>query len=229
MPVLTHAGCNQGACHGAASGKGGFKLSLLGYDPDADYLAITRANWARRVSVAQPEQSLLLRKPTLTVAHRGGKRLDAGGADYRLLRDWIEAGMPAPNPKEPAVANLEMTPSERTLGIGGEQRFAVAATYTDGSKRDVTAQTLFTASDETVATVTPGGEAKVTGNGEGAIIVRYQGLVGTARVISPYGQALGNRKGEKEKRRKGEGETEEREQQEHNRQSAIENRKSTIL
>ena len=29
VPVLTQAGCNAAACHGAATGKGGFKLSLL--------------------------------------------------------------------------------------------------------------------------------------------------------------------------------------------------------
>ena len=42
LPVLTKAGCNTGACHGAATGQGGFKLSLLGYDPDQDHEAITR-------------------------------------------------------------------------------------------------------------------------------------------------------------------------------------------
>ena len=33
VPVLTKAGCNAGACHGAAVGRGGFKLSLYGGDP----------------------------------------------------------------------------------------------------------------------------------------------------------------------------------------------------
>lgn len=37
IPVLTKAGCNTGACHGAAIGRGGFKLSLYGSDPVADY------------------------------------------------------------------------------------------------------------------------------------------------------------------------------------------------
>ena len=187
IPVLTRAGCNGGACHGAASGKGGFKLSLSGYDPDADYTSITRGAFGRRVEVARPANSLLLRKPLLMVAHRGGKRLDVSGADYRLLRDWIAAGMPGPLPAAPTVTRLEVTPPIRTLGMGKTQRFAVQALFSDGSRHDVTPQTIFTASDETVATVTPGGEAKVTGNGEGAILVRYQGLVATARVISPYG------------------------------------------
>ena len=35
--VFSKIGCNTGACHGALAGKGGFKLSLRGYDPDADF------------------------------------------------------------------------------------------------------------------------------------------------------------------------------------------------
>ena len=42
IPVLTKAGCNSGPCHGAAAGKNGFKLTLRGYDPEADYLMLTR-------------------------------------------------------------------------------------------------------------------------------------------------------------------------------------------
>ncbi|HEX4150034.1 MAG TPA: hypothetical protein VHY20_13640, partial [Pirellulales bacterium] len=41
MAVLSKAGCNQGTCHGNQQGKNGFKLSLRGEDPAADYLAIT--------------------------------------------------------------------------------------------------------------------------------------------------------------------------------------------
>src|SRR5262245_12456799 len=37
VPVLTKAGCNQGACHGSQHGRGGFKLSLLGFDPSFDH------------------------------------------------------------------------------------------------------------------------------------------------------------------------------------------------
>jgi hypothetical protein len=190
IPVLTRAGCNQGACHGAASGKGGFKLSLLGYDPVLDYDAITRANRARRVSPTQPDSSLLLLKPTLTVFHRGGRRLARGTADYRLLRDWIAGGMPGPNPAEPHVTGLNVMPAVRTLAVGQTQRFIVYARYSDGVVCDVTDETLFTASDETVASVAPIGEAKAAGPGEGAVVIRYQSLVGTARVISPYGPPI---------------------------------------
>ena len=33
VPILSRLGCSAGACHGAAQGKGGFRLSLRGYAP----------------------------------------------------------------------------------------------------------------------------------------------------------------------------------------------------
>lgn len=187
LPVLTRAGCSQGGCHGAAAGKGGFKLSLQGYDPEADYEAITRSAGARRVAPAQPENSLLLRKPTMAVLHRGGKVLEVGSPAYRLLVDWIAGGMPAPKPKEPGVAMLQVVPPVRTLTVGQKQRFRVLARFTDGTRRDVSPETLFSGSDGAVARVTPDGQATVVGKGEAAVLVRYRDRVATATVISPFG------------------------------------------
>ncbi len=186
MPVLTKNGCNSGACHGAGAGKGGFKLSLLGYDPNADYAVITRGSGARRVAPAQPEASLLLRKPTFAVSHKGGQRFRVGSSEYRLLRDWIASGMPGPSAKDPHVIGLEPVPAVRTLEVGSTQRITIWARYSDGKRRDATGQTVFTASDESVAGVTANGEATVHGAGEGAIVLRYQGLVATARIVSPF-------------------------------------------
>src|SRR5262245_6565102 len=64
VPVLTKVGCNSGTCHGSQYGKGRFKLSLLGYDPDLDYRSICKDGRGRRVTRARPEQSLILRKPS---------------------------------------------------------------------------------------------------------------------------------------------------------------------
>lgn len=186
MPVLTKSGCNMGACHGAGAGKGGLKLSLLGYDPDADYEVITRGAGARRVAPAQPENSLLLRKPAFTVFHKGGQRFRVGSPEYRLLRDWIAAGMPGPTPKDLRVVSIAAVPLTRTLTPGQTQRITVWAKYNDGTRRDATGQTIFTASDESVASVGPNGEAKVNGAGEGAIVLRYQSVVATATLTSPY-------------------------------------------
>ena len=94
MPALTKMGCNQGACHGSQFGKGGFKLSLLGFDPEADYDAIVKDLKGRRIQFSVPTDSLILRKPTLSIPHGGGQRFGVGSPVYDLLLSWIAAGAP---------------------------------------------------------------------------------------------------------------------------------------
>src|SRR5262249_48109810 len=60
LPALTKAGCNGGACHGAAAGKGGLKLTLRGFDPLSDYDVLTRQAMGRRVVAGDPAHSLML-------------------------------------------------------------------------------------------------------------------------------------------------------------------------
>src|SRR5215208_7396585 len=94
MPVLSKAGCNAGACHGNKSGKGGFKLSLRGQEPEQDYLVLTRDTFARRTNPLDPDQSLILLKPTTSIAHEGGLRFSRDAQEYQILRKWIAAGTP---------------------------------------------------------------------------------------------------------------------------------------
>ncbi len=101
MPVLTRLGCNQGACHGSQHGKGGFKLSLLGFEPESDYTLIVKSAEQRRVTPFAPEESLILLKPTLAVAHGGGKRLEQGSEAYSLIALWLEQGAPGPREEDP--------------------------------------------------------------------------------------------------------------------------------
>src|SRR5262245_18328965 len=89
MPILAKAGCNSGACHGAASGKKGFKVSLRGYDPATDYVTLTRGTEGRRLNLNDPAQSLLVLKPTGLVMHEGGKRFEPDSAYARTLIRWI--------------------------------------------------------------------------------------------------------------------------------------------
>src|ERR1044071_783992 len=90
MAVLSKAGCNLGACHGNFNGKGGFRLSLRGEDPAADYETLTRGADQRRVNLLDPQASLILQKPTGQVVHQGGLRFNRESIEYRLLRQWIE-------------------------------------------------------------------------------------------------------------------------------------------
>ena len=99
QPILTARGCNQGACHGKARGQNGFQLSLLGFDPDFDFAAITQQARGRRVFPAAPERSLLLLKATGQLPHGGGKRLEPGGDDYSTL---LAAGSPQGTPRRVA-------------------------------------------------------------------------------------------------------------------------------
>ena len=52
MGLFGRAGCNSGSCHGSFQGRGGFRLSLFGYDPEKDYDALTREALGRLKRVA---------------------------------------------------------------------------------------------------------------------------------------------------------------------------------
>ncbi|MGH9672856.1 MAG: Ig-like domain-containing protein, partial [Bryobacteraceae bacterium] len=115
IPVMTKAGCNQGACHGALAGKNGFKLTLRGYDPEVDYDTLTRQSQGRRVSLAEPAASLILQKAVFAIPHGGGKRFRDDSLEYRVVGEWIAAGAPPPASKDPEVTGLEVYPSSAVL------------------------------------------------------------------------------------------------------------------
>lgn len=92
MPVLSKTGCNSGGCHGKATGQNGFKLSVFGFDPSADYDSLVKEGRGRRVFPAVPEKSLLLLKPVALVPHGGGKRMQVASRDHQVLFEWIRQG-----------------------------------------------------------------------------------------------------------------------------------------
>src|SRR5579872_1868949 len=92
-PILNKVGCTQGACHGAAKGKNGFKLSLRGYDPQFDYEALLYDLSGRRFNRAEPGKSLMLLKPTMDVAHGGGLRFEKNSDYYKIIYTWISQGV----------------------------------------------------------------------------------------------------------------------------------------
>src|SRR4051794_37256717 len=152
-PVLTRLGCNSGSCHGKLAGQNGFKLSLRGYAPELDYLAITRDARGRRIAKSRPRESLLLAKPLMRVPHKGGHRLTVGTPEYRTLLDWIAAGAPGPSGHEPAVVRIVVEPASRTYAPDEQQDLAVRAEYSDGGRRDVTSLALFKSNEEGLARV----------------------------------------------------------------------------
>jgi len=186
QPVLAKMGCNQGACHGALAGKGGFKLSLRGYDATADYFSITRAARGRRIEPTDPGRSLILAKPTMAVPHKGGLRFEVDSPSYGILAEWIASGAPPPSEDDPRITDLEAIPGKVTLRPGASQRVVVRAKYSDGSERDVTRWARFTATNEAVATVDEEGRMTATGHGGGAVSVWYASKLATVRITSPY-------------------------------------------
>jgi len=186
LPILTKAGCNAGACHGAAIGQAGFKLSLLGYDPRTDYDTLTRELSGRRIDLASPAESLVLRKATRSIRHKGGHRIDVGSDDYRTLIAWIESGAPY-GPMELRVTQIEVSPSDVLLaGPGGSVRLKVTATLSGGGREDVTSHALYDSNDEGVVEADEGGKLTVVRRGPAAVMVRYGGQVAAVRVASPF-------------------------------------------
>ncbi|MBG89403.1 MAG: S-layer protein [Verrucomicrobiales bacterium] len=187
LPVFSKQGCNSGGCHGALAGKGGFRLSLNGYDPPSDHHNITRAARGRRIEKAAPGRSLLLTKPTTAVKHKGGRRLSPGSRDYDILAQWIIGGAKAPKDGDAKLARLEVFPERIVLKPGEKHPLSVRAIYTDGTEEDVTPWSRFSATDATVAEVDKKtGEISVVGHGEGAITVWFSSQIVIARVTAPY-------------------------------------------
>src|SRR6187402_3423698 len=137
--VIAKAGCNLGTCHGNATGKGGFKMSLRGSDLDLDYAALTQDVNGRRINFFDPERSLMLQKSTQALAHEGGKRFDANSWEYSVLRDWIAQGAKRQVDGEPKIEKLEVTPRGQILvEPASDVQVKAVATFSDGSQRDVT-------------------------------------------------------------------------------------------
>jgi hypothetical protein len=188
VPIFTKLGCNSGGCHGKASGQNGFKLSLLGFEPDVDYSALVKEARGRRVNAAVPDQSLLLLKAAGGMAHGGGKRMEVGSDEYKSIRRWVAAGLPFGQPDDPVVTKITIFPEQRTLPRNSRQQFAVYAHYSDDSVEDITRRAQYDSNDTDVATVDGNGLVRTLAlSGEAAIMARYQGQVTIFRATVPLG------------------------------------------
>lgn len=175
VPVLTKLGCNSGGCHGKATGQNGFKLSLLGYEPDLDYEAIVHESRGRRLFPAAPQRSLLLLKATGAIAHGGGKRLDAASDDYQTILRWVENGAHPAKVSDPVLERITVTPERRDFDTEvRKQPLRIIAHFSGGTSRDVTRQAVYQPNEPDLAEVSDAGVVQVKKrSGLFAVMVRY--------------------------------------------------------
>ncbi len=186
VPLLSRYQCNSSGCHGKAEGQNGFKLSVFGFDPPADYASLVKESRGRRVLPSAPEASLLLRKMSGQAAHGGGARIRAGTVAYETIRGWVAAGMPFGAADAPHVESVRVEPAERQLTPHGARQLRVLARWSDGRVGDVTALARFQSNNDALATVDADG--LVTAGdvpGEAAIMASFMNAMDTCRVLVP--------------------------------------------
>ena len=182
VSILTLKGCNGSACHGSPAGQGGFKLSLFGYDIGADHDAIIAGGERKRVDLEDPEQSLLLRKPTFQEAHGGGRLMEADSEEYETILSWLRQGAPFGS-RGARLERLELYPSERVLvGSGAEQRMVAVGRLSDGSTRDMTRAVRYFSDDSGIAEIAPDGTLAAASRGLVTVTARAMGKVATSQI-----------------------------------------------
>lgn len=186
LPVLTAYGCNMGACHGKQRGQNGFQLSLLGFDPDFDFAALTQDARGRRLFPAAPQQSLLLQKSVASLPHGGGKRFEVGSDAYAVLLAWIRQGAARAIAEEPKLDRVALGQSEFSLLPEEQQKLRVVAHYSDGTSRDVTSMATYLSNEAAVVSVSDHGQLTAGPlPGETAIMARYMNHICVANVAIP--------------------------------------------
>lgn len=191
MPHLQKAGCAAGNCHAKPEGQNNFKLSVFGYDPANDYQEIIRDDRGRRVFLAAPEESLILKKATGTVPHEGGAILRKDSLPYQILVTWLKQGAPFAIAGEPTLVSVAVEPREGRYKKSQKQPLKVTATFTDGQTKDVTPLTEFLSQDKEMAQVDEHGIVEVGDtSGEGVVLVRYMGHVDMTRITVPSDKIL---------------------------------------
>jgi len=184
LPILTRAGCNTGACHGAAAGQQGFHLSLWGSDPAADLLAIRHEARGRRVNLARPELSLLWRKATGELDHDGGGPLTADSPAGLLVLDWIGQG--APRGAERRLVTFEVNAGPPLCAVGESRPLAASAHFNDGTMQDVSQTVVWTARDPALLDLTPEGVARPLRPGRHVVLARFLQEVRAIVLVAPH-------------------------------------------
>lgn len=188
IPILTKARCNSGGCHGKAEGQNGFKLSIFGFDAESDYAALMKNGRGRRISLTQPEASLLLLKGSSQVPHGGGRKIDTGGYRYDRMLRWIREGARIDDEASETgqIVRIEVEPREQILLANGTQQLRVDAIDRSGVRRCVTVEAEYESNASAIAEADGRGLIQASDiPGEAAILVRYLGHVTSCRVTLP--------------------------------------------
>jgi Protein of unknown function (DUF1553)/Protein of unknown function (DUF1549) len=182
ISILTTKGCNGSGCHGSPAGQSGFKLSLFGYDAEADYQMIVKTHNGRRVDLQKPEQSLLLLKPSFAIPHGGGQVLPHNSEEYLTLLKWLQQGATKDSDGE-RLQKLEVYPARQILvGAGSKQRLVVVGRLSDGTTRDMTREVRYLVGDDAVGTVASSGELTGSAPGLTTVTARAMGQVAAAQL-----------------------------------------------
>jgi len=185
-PILTKLNCNSGGCHGKITGQNGFRLSLLGFDAEFDYMTLVKESRGRRMMPSAPDSSLFLLKTTGQVPHGGGKKTEVGSEEYKVLRRWIASGTPFGRPNDPTITKVSVFPEFRVAERNARQQLAVHAHYSDGRIEDVTRRAQYESNETDVATVSESGVVTtLQSTGQAAIMIRFSGQVNVHQATVP--------------------------------------------
>lgn len=193
VPLLGKLGCNGRACHGSFQGRGGFRLSLFGYDFKLDHEQLM-AGAEPRVNPRNPDASLILQKPTMRIPHEGGLRYKLGSWEHHVLLRWIEGGAAGVKPGDPNFVRLVVTPSELRFTKSGEHASLKAvALWSDGTSEDVTPLCRYQSNDEQIAKIDTTGNVTSGAPGDSHVVVFYDSGVVPVPVLRPVSQVVGDR------------------------------------
>lgn len=173
IPILTKSGCNSGACHGAAAGRGEFHLSLYGSNPEVDFNSIVHEYEGRRINQLSPGESLILYKATESISHGGGPRFDTEGAEVAILTDWIAQGGRRLNTR--TLKSFQIEPAQFVLNTpDAEVKLTATAEFSHATPVDVTTWTVLTPEDSSAVEVnSTNGSVRVLRPGRHIVIARY--------------------------------------------------------
>ena len=189
VPLLGKLGCNGRACHGSFQGRGGFRLSLFGYDFGLDHDELYG-----RLDPQTPNESLMLQKPLMQVQHEGGQRLKEGSWEHHMLLRWVQAGAASRVDPPPTSKKLEVTPAEILFSADGQQQpLKAVAIWTDGTREDVTALTRFQTNDDQIADITADGMVLAGSPGDTHVVASYDSAVVPVPVIRPVSEQFGDK------------------------------------